>query len=255
MEGDRHYRIVFTPAKRETTRGTSATSDRIRHWQHQSAGATHRSLEERTAVGRIWKEDGDDMEDDPESLAPLMLAVRPASHGGFNRSLKGWHVAGQNAVLENRHCLKLRLVEGNFVETLWVDPNRDDLIVGWARSLGSSRALSFATIDYRHDSSAGWIPVRWTEIDESQPGQPRDESFVVGRSINQPIEPKSLALNFLRAQRSSIKRAASGTWLPKTARRQTPSRSIRPNRSTCLSDSKSRLNSRLPESRSKMDSA
>ncbi len=195
MEGDRHYRIVFTPAKRDTARGTSGTSDRIDRWQHQFDGATHRSLEERTAVGRIWKEDGDDIEDGPASLAPLILAVRPASHGGFDRSLTGWHVAGENAVLENRHCLKLRLVDGDFVETLWVDPNRDDVIVGWARSLASSWS-GFAAIEYRHDWTAGWIPVLWIEIDESQRGQPRDESFVVARSINQPIEPMSLALGF-----------------------------------------------------------
>jgi hypothetical protein len=194
MEGDRRYRVVYTPPKRNSTRGPSGPFDRIARWQHQLDGATHRSLNDKLGVGRIWQEDGDDIgEAGPLLLAPLMLAVRPASHGGFDRSLTGWHVAGQNAVLENRHCLKLRVVDEDSEETLWVDPNRDDVIVGWARGLPDWS--NFATIEYRH-SSAGWIPVGWTEIEEAQRGQPRYESFLVARSINQPIEPKLLALGF-----------------------------------------------------------
>jgi hypothetical protein len=194
MDGDGRYRAVLTRPQRISSRGHSGAPHSVTHWQHQFDGATHRSFDDRTCVGRIWKEDVDKIELGPLSLGPLMLALRPVSHGGFDRSLTGWHIAGQNVVIENRHCLKLQWVDGDFVETLWVDPNRDDVIVGWARSMPSWSVI--ATIEYRHDRSAGWIPVRWTEIDESQRGQPRDESFVVASSVNQPIEPKSLSLPF-----------------------------------------------------------
>jgi hypothetical protein len=195
MDGDGRYRVVFTPPQQNLPWKQSGPPHRTAHWQHQFDGATHRSLDGRMGVGRIWKEEDDEIELGPLSLGPLMLAVRPVSHGGFDRSLTGWHIAGQNAVLENRHCLKLHSVDGDFVETtLWVDPNRDDVIVGWARSMPSWSSIT--TIEYRQDRRAGWIPARWTDIDESQRGQPRDESLVVACTINQPIEPQSLALEF-----------------------------------------------------------
>jgi len=196
MDGDGRYRVVLTHPQQISTRGQSGAPHSVTRWQHQFDGATHRSFDDRTSVGRIWKadEDADEVARGFVSLDPLLLAVRPISQGGFDRSLNGWHIVGQNAVLENRHCLKLQAVDGDFVETLWVDPNRDDVIVGWARSMPSWSVI--ATIEYRQDRQAGWIPARWTDINESQRRQPREESLVVADTINRPIEPQSLALEF-----------------------------------------------------------
>lgn len=196
MDADGRYRVAWTPPRQTATRRQSGSPPRVARWQHQFDGATHRSLDERTGIGRIWKSDDDGNENTrgPVSLEAFLLGVRPASLGGFGRSLEGWHIAGQNAVLENRHCLKLQSAEEGCVQTLWIDPNRDDVIAGWARTILSWSSLT--TIEYRLDRQTDWVPVRWTNIDESERGLPRDECLIVADTIDRPIAPKLLAVEF-----------------------------------------------------------
>jgi hypothetical protein len=96
-------------------------------------------------------------------------------------------------------CVKLRcprkdhVASGAIVETFWVDPARDDVIVGWAR--GAEAATSpLVTIEYARSTEDGWLPTRWiTTI----PSSTRDSSGTATKiTINERFPIDTFRLTF-----------------------------------------------------------
>jgi hypothetical protein len=77
-----------------------------------------------------------------------------------------FRVLQDNAVIGNRHCVKLeRHIEAaswpsHIVETIWVDPQRDDVIAGWERR-SPEASFFFVAIEYVRDPHYGWLPAHW----------------------------------------------------------------------------------------------
>ena len=83
-----------------------------------------------------------------------------------DRSSAGLRVLGENAIIGDRHCVKLRIPltsrphESGLLDTLWIDPARDSVIVGWERG-GLGTPATFLSIEYALDKQHGWLPSRW----------------------------------------------------------------------------------------------
>jgi len=129
-------------------------------------------------------------------LFPILFFARPFSQSGFDPSPAKWRLVGENAIINNVHCVKLATTRNGFDESLWVDPARDDFIVGWELLVGRSRSSTLVTIGYRRDEKHGWLPARWTET-QTWPQQTRStEETIVGCSIDDPIPNEIFAPAF-----------------------------------------------------------
>jgi beta-lactamase regulating signal transducer with metallopeptidase domain len=129
-------------------------------------------------------------------LFPILFFARPFSQSGFDPSPAKWRLVGENAIINNLHCVKLATTRNGFDESLWVDPARDDFIVGWELLVGRSGSSTLVTIGYRRDEKHGWLPTRWTET-QTWPQQTRStEETIVGCSIDEPIPNEIFAPAF-----------------------------------------------------------
>ncbi len=103
-------------------------------------------------------------------------------------------MASRKAIVGSTHCIKLHHAWGNEAD-LWVDPNRDDVIVAW-EPLWIRNYELFVTIDYRRDPKYGWIPTGWTQTSPRKSGIPRIEHTVTSLAINQDIAEPTFTLEF-----------------------------------------------------------
>ena len=109
-------------------------------------------------------------------LMPLMLSLRPQSPAA-GIAARACRVVQDNAVLDNMHCIKIRMESSQPVfpgkrrdpkddnaDIFWVDPARDYAIVLWERNWRKVQPGSFVItvrIDYQRDERFGWIPSHW----------------------------------------------------------------------------------------------
>jgi hypothetical protein len=117
---------------------------------------------------------------------PVLLAYRALARWPRSR------VLSQNAIIGKTHCVKLERRSGSTVETLWLDPARNDLIVAWANRSDPAND-TFLTIEYDHDAKVGWVPTRWTS---TSPKGPTISSTVTRFRINENIPADALTLKF-----------------------------------------------------------
>jgi hypothetical protein len=81
-------------------------------------------------------------------------------------------VVSEDEIIADRHCVKLRFpTKGRhpyfgWFHTLWVDPARGNVIVGWEQGIPDARSM-FMSIEYARDKTHGWLPSRYTETDSS----------------------------------------------------------------------------------------
>jgi hypothetical protein len=156
---------------------------------------------------------------------PILLFARPFSGYGFDPSPAKWRVVGENAIIDNQHCVKLETRHGRFneAETVWADPAREDLIVGWERRQFRG-STTLVTIGYRHDEKQGWLPTRWTET-RTRPrmSRPSDETIVVC-STNERLPdaifapgfpPETTVLDRQTLERNFISKTGSKTTIAK----------------------------------------
>jgi beta-lactamase regulating signal transducer with metallopeptidase domain len=129
-------------------------------------------------------------------LFPILLFARPFSKSGFDPSPEKWRVVGENAIINNRHCVKLKTSRKGSDETIWVDPERDDVIVGWELRLSRPRWSTLLTIDYRRDEKESWIPTRWTQTETWQKRTSTTEGTIVSCSVDEPIPNEIFAPAF-----------------------------------------------------------
>jgi len=161
-------------------------------WQHTFDGVSNRTFDVIMGTGRVYKADPG-IELGRMAVGPLLLSLRPFSHGGSEP--KRFRVITENAIVENRHCVKLERTQEGTVEAFWIDPSRDDVIVGWDRRNPTSRA-TYVAIEYQRDREYGWVPRSWTETYYQLPEQSRIERTVVKWEINQPLAAERFSTTF-----------------------------------------------------------
>jgi beta-lactamase regulating signal transducer with metallopeptidase domain len=125
---------------------------------------------------------------------PLLFA-RPFSVHGFNSSPTKWRIVSENAVISNHHCVKLETTHGEFKDTVWADPSREDLIVGWERQHAPG-PTTLITFDYRRDAKQGWLPTAWTEAQTWGALRGMSEKTNLACSINESIPNETFAPAF-----------------------------------------------------------
>jgi hypothetical protein len=152
MEGDARYCIVVSPKPNREA------------WLHSFDGVTSRTCDGRSGQGTI--SEGDQGIERGVSVFPILLYARAISQGKLSEFPKRWHVISENAIIGNKHCVKLQMPRDDVTDNLWVDPGREDLILGWER-LRNGRFSEFVSIDYRNDKEHGWVATGWTTTDHS----------------------------------------------------------------------------------------
>jgi hypothetical protein len=134
------------------------------------------------------------------------FAVDPLCSGLIDTASPNANVLSENAIIGNRHCVKLlipvkyRYPTVDLVDTLWVDPARDNVIVGWQRGALEAPA-PFVSIEYAQDSKQGWLPTHWhmtsaSAVDESSSAARRiaiDQHFSI--AIFRPTLPLGTQVN------------------------------------------------------------
>lgn len=201
MDGDNRYQIVDSQFRKQESKGSNVDQPQqpepSRIVRYACDGSTSQRLvvDVRTRpAADVWSGDpGNELAS--RSVFPLMLALRSYSRGGIERSSKQWRVISENAILDNKHCVKIQFVQPGIVETYWIDSAREDVIVGWEQQKGKSQS-SFASIEYRHDEKHGWLPTRWTETRHSNWGKQSSENTVTQFSINETFPNETFTLAF-----------------------------------------------------------
>jgi hypothetical protein len=188
MDGDNRYQIVDSQFPKQEPKGSNvdkpqqAEPNRIVRYAFDGSTSDRLVLDVRTRQGDVWNGDpGNELAS--RSVFPLMLALRPYTRGGIERSSKQWRVVSENAILDNKHCVKIQFVQSGIVETYWIDSAREDVVVGWEQRQSRSQS-SFVSIEYQHDEKNGWMPARWTETRHSNGGKQSSENTMTQFSIN-----------------------------------------------------------------------
>jgi hypothetical protein len=145
-------------------------------------GMIRRRWDAERRAGELWN--GEQWSDLNEFSARMWCtALDPLGSGLIDRAAPQFQVVKANAIIGDRHCVKLeRRLEGrswpsNIVETIWIDPERDDVIAGWERR-SPEGPFFFVSIEYARDPRHGWLPARW---DNTNTGTLRAASAVATR--------------------------------------------------------------------------
>jgi len=201
MDGDNRYQIVDSQFPIQELKGSNVVQPQKPEPSRIVRYACDGSTSERLVLDVRTRQEGDVWNGDPgnelasRSVFPLMLALRSYSRGGIERSSKQWRVISENAILDNKHCVKIQFEQSGIVETYWIDSAREDVIVGWEQRQSRSQS-SFVSIQYRHDEKNGWLPSRWTETRHSNWGKQSSENTVTQFSINEKFPKETFTLAF-----------------------------------------------------------
>jgi len=116
----------------------------------------------------------------------------------FRPFATGWrrdqfHLVTENAILDNFHCTKIQKTYpgGNMVESCWIDPNRNDVIVRWERQY-QGKMNSWMSIEYQKDKQFGWVPARFSV----GPSGVVSENTVIKFTINQRFVDETFTFKF-----------------------------------------------------------
>jgi hypothetical protein len=197
IDGKGRFRLnewsLGAPGSKDSKIDSSPRSRRVTAGQWSFNGKIGRGFDGHPPQGRVVGGGGPPMAYD--AVVPLMLATCPNAHAHFNVFPgRGLDVASTNAVIGSIHCIKLHEAWIH-VGNLWVDPNRDDLIIAW-ESLRSPDLEFFVTIDYRRDAKYGWLPIGWTSTSPRPSNFPRAEHTVTKLAINEDIAEPTFTLEF-----------------------------------------------------------
>jgi hypothetical protein len=129
-------------------------------------------------------------------LQSLLLTFRP------QQSSVSWQrdqcqLVSEHAIIDGGHYVKIQRVfeptranKFRRVETCWVDPARDDVIVHW-ENRDPYGAINGA-ITYQRDKTCGWVPSQWTV---EFPGNLQNYK-VTKYTINESIDPGTFSHEF-----------------------------------------------------------
>ena len=129
------------------------------------------------------------------AVFPLLLALRPLSQGGVARASQPLRVLTDNAIIDNKHYLKVERQESNFVDTFWLDPARDDVIVRWERVRRGNVEAS-VSIEYQRDKTHGWVPARFSQTNSANGYGFVSENTVTRFTFNARFPDETFTLTF-----------------------------------------------------------
>ena len=157
MDGETRFRLEASSVAKGRPNSKQAS-------QNTFDGSTSRqlSLDRQSAVVRS---DDDGTPLNGIAVFPLLLALRPLSRGGVARASQPLRVLTDNAIIDNQHYLKVERQESSFIDTLWLDPARDDVIVRWEHVRRGNVEAS-VSIEYQRDKTHGWVPACFSQANE-----------------------------------------------------------------------------------------
>jgi hypothetical protein len=99
-------------------------------------------------------------ESDYYMLAPVLLTYRPCDPDTGGRDLAKFDIGARKGTIDVHQCVILASAQpSEIVEELWLDPDRDFVVLRVARSMpGKNTTLD---ISYDQDPKLGWIPSAW----------------------------------------------------------------------------------------------
>jgi hypothetical protein len=126
------------------------------------------------------------------------------------RTLRPWRpwspetcrVVTENAIIDGvRHVKIERPVDADGfrgVDTCWVDPNREDIVVAWEmrRTGENSYPNCHGTCEYKRDPAWGWVPRRWVNTVAVGTRDAISQSEIVKYELNKPIPAEKFAPHF-----------------------------------------------------------
>jgi hypothetical protein len=93
-------------------------------------------------------------------LAPVLLTYRACAPDTGGRDLAKFDIGAKKGTIDGHKCILLATAKpSQIVEELWLDPDRDFVVLRVARSMpGKNTTLD---ISYDQDPKLGWIPSAW----------------------------------------------------------------------------------------------
>jgi hypothetical protein len=97
-------------------------------------------------------------------LMPVLLLYRGCDPKTGGRNLGDYAVSGKTGIIEGRRCV---LVEkshpSSFVETFWLDADRDFIVLRVVDSMPGGQQTT--DISYRKDGAYGFVPTTWRHVE------------------------------------------------------------------------------------------
>jgi len=149
--------------------------------------------------GRIMSTTAEQRYLGPEMQA-VWLAFR-AVHPPLSCRPDQFRLVTENAIVDGGHYTKIeRTIKEptyNRLESFWVDPDREDLIVHWEMRPAPARHQNHwrGAIIYQMDTSQGWMPSRW-KTESTGPIDGLSECVVVKSAINEKFAPSTFVPDF-----------------------------------------------------------
>jgi hypothetical protein len=146
-------------------------------------------------------------------FTPLLLTYRTL-HPWLPWRVEDCRLITENAIIDGVRYVKIeQTVKDNgvrTVDTCWVDPRRDDVVVAWERrpNGGPSHPTWHGSCEYQKDPTFGWVPHHW-RVAFGADTYLICESTVTAYDLNQPVPPQKFDPHF-----------PAGTYVTDAARRE-----------------------------------
>jgi len=135
-----------------------------------------------------------------QEMEAVWLAFR-AVHSPLSCRPDQFRLVTENAIVDGTHYTKIErtIKEPAYerLESFWVDPLRDDVIVHWEMQPAPAwRQYQWrGSITYQKDASQGWIPSRW-KTESTGPYDVLIECVVVKSTFNEKFPPSTFVPEF-----------------------------------------------------------
>ncbi|HEX4072536.1 MAG TPA: hypothetical protein VHX68_15250, partial [Planctomycetaceae bacterium] len=133
-------------------------------------------------------------------FTPILLTYR-TRHPWLPWRVEDCRLITENAIIDGVRYVKIeQTVKDNgvrTVDTCWVDPRRDDVVVAWERrpNGGPSHPTWRGSCEYQHDRHFGWVPIHW-RASFGADTYLICESTVTAYDLNQPMPPQKCDPHF-----------------------------------------------------------
>jgi hypothetical protein len=187
MDGETRFRL-------ETSSFAQGQPNDKQVRQNTFDGSTSRQLS-LGGPSAVVRSDDDGNQLNGIAVFPLLLALRPLSRGDVARASQPLRVLTDNAIIDNKHYLKVERQESNFVDTFWLDPARDDVIMRWERSRRGD-VVAAVSIEYQRDKTHGWVPAHFSQANSANGYGFVSENTVTRFTFNARFPDETFTITF-----------------------------------------------------------
>jgi hypothetical protein len=138
-------------------------------------------------------------------VLPLLTVYRPdhAALTIYKDFINRFDVMpGGRSTVMGRPCIQVQTTSTyraiNSTTTLWLDPDRDFLMVRYATTTNGKPSFQLTFTDFRHGDN-GWVPIGWTWTTSNEADGSVLKSVTTSVrefALNEPIDPKEFELEF-----------------------------------------------------------